>query len=128
MPKGLKIPVGVAPSGGAALVDSDANDRKIIGLALGSCDNENAFQQDIGIGTDMVFDISDGSLRASILRRLHDIFQDFEREKRYRLLKDTVRWAEGDGELELGFKYLNLESDEPKEFKQKFTQSGSIPA
>lgn len=128
MPTGLRVPVGANPGGGAALVDSDDNDNKIISLALGSCDNENAFQQDIGIGDNMVFDVSDTTLRAKIIRRLNGIFKDFEQQKRYRLVKDTIKWEEGDGELSLSFKYLNLESDEPKDFNQKFTQSGSVRA
>jgi hypothetical protein len=122
MPRGLRVPVGADPTGGAALVESDENDQKIIGLALGSCDNENAFQQDVGLGNDMVFDINDPTLRARIYRRLISIFQDFETQKRYRLLRDTVRWETGEeGELVLAFKYMNLESDEPRDFTQKFT-------
>lgn len=123
MPRGLRVPVGVDPTGGAALVESDENDQKIISIALGSCDSEHAFQQEIGLGSDMVFDINDPTLRARIYRRLISIFQDFESQKRYRLVRETVKWEEGSGELTLSFKYLNLESDEPKTFTQSFTAS-----
>lgn len=123
MPRGLRVPVGVDPTGGAAMVESDENDQKIISIALGSCDSEHAFQQEIGLGSDMVFDINDPTLRARIYRRLISIFQDFESQKRYRLVRETVKWEESGGELTLAFKYLNLESDEPKTFTQSFTAS-----
>jgi hypothetical protein len=122
MPRGLAMPVRVAPWGGAAISDSDENDNKIIMLALGSDDNENAFQQDIGMGEAMIFDVSDPTLRGRIVGKLRQIFRRFETQKRYRLMGDTVRWTENaaTGDLELTFKYLNLESDEPQTFSRNF--------
>jgi hypothetical protein len=122
MPQGLAMPVRVAPWGGAAISDSDENDNKIIMLALGSDDNENAFQQDIGMGEAMIFDVSDPTLRGRIVGKLRQIFRRFETQKRYRLMGDTVRWTENPetGDLSLTFKYLNLESDEPQTFSRNF--------
>ena len=48
--KGIKIPVGASKSGGAATITGDENDKQIISVALGSTDNENAFQQEISLG------------------------------------------------------------------------------
>lgn len=122
MPRGLAVPVRVAPWGGAALVEGDDNDDKIISLALGADDNENAFQQNIGLGDDMIFGISDPQIRGRIVGKIRQIFRRFETQKRYRLLSETMRWLPptGDGEMTLEFKYINLESDETKTFSRTY--------
>lgn len=126
MPKGLRMPVGVSSTGGVALVDGEENDRKIIWNALGDCYSEHAFQQDIGLGGDMVFDINDAALRARILRRLVNIFAAFEVQKRYKLKRETVNWtvSSTNQELQLDFKYFNIESDEEQSFARVFTKAG----
>lgn len=125
MPRGLRMPVGVDGTGGAALVESEDNDTKIIYLALGSGHNENAFQQEIALGDDMIFDLADPALKARILRRVNRIFDDFVRLKRYKLVRDSVRFKEdpANQELSLEFKYINLESDEERTFSRKFTRA-----
>lgn len=121
MPRGLALPVRVAPWGGVALVEGDDNDFKIISLALGSDDSENAFQQDIGLGESMIFDVSDPQLRGRIVGKIRNIFRRFETQKRYRLLGETMRWVPGaEGELILEFKYINLESDERQTFSRAY--------
>jgi hypothetical protein len=108
------------------LIEGDDNDHKIISLALGSDDNENAFQQDIGLGESMIFDVSDPQLRGRIVAKIRNIFRRFEAQKRYRLLGETMRWAPGEpGELILEFKYINLESDEPKTFSRAYRSGGA---
>jgi len=104
-------------------VEGDENDYKIIKMALSSDDNENAFQQDIGLGASMVFDLNDQALRAKIRRRLLQIFEDFQRQKRYKLVKESIKWGENteEQELELTFKYINMESDEEKQFRRVFS-------
>lgn len=127
MPKGLKLPLGVTSAGRAATVDSDENDQKIIRMALGSDENENAFQQDIGLGHNMVFDVSDATLRAKIVARLTRIFNLFETQKRYKLKRETLVWGENaaEGELTLSFMFINLESDEEKPFRHSFKAGGA---
>ena len=122
MPKGLAVPVRVGRNGGTVISDSDEQDNKIIKLALGDDDNENAFQQDIGLGVGMIFDVSDPTMQARVEGRLRSIFLRFEAQKRFRLRPETIEWGrDGNGETELRFMYLNLESDEPREFKQVFS-------
>lgn len=126
MAVGLRIPVGVGTGGGARLVGGEENDRKIIFLSLGSGWNENAFQQDIALGQAMIFATNDPSVRALIRRRLIAIFREFQALNRYRLLQETIKWSEDAGrqELVLEFKYANLETDEVKDFTQRFTAAG----
>ena len=120
MPTGLKLPVGVNSSGGASLVDGDENDNKIILLSLGSDDNENAFQQDIGLSQQMIFDVSDPAVRGRIINRLRQIFRTFEAQQRFRLFAASIKWIEDSNEQELilEFKYLNLETDEVNTFRE----------
>jgi hypothetical protein len=127
MARGLALPVGVDGTGGAAVVEGEDNDRKIIFTALCDCDSEHAFQQDLGLGSGMVFDINDEVVRASILSRAYDIFDQFEKQKRYKLKKDSIKWTTDavKQELVLEFMYVNLESDEEKVFMRRFTSTSS---
>lgn len=126
MPRGLKIPVGVSPSGGLAFVEHDENDNKTIMLALGAGDNENAFQQDITLGDGMVFDNADPTMRARVVARIVEIFRDFERQKRFKLHRHTIEWAsqEGSQVQTLRFTYLNIESDEIRQFDSARANGG----
>lgn len=123
MPKGLAIPVRVNQTGGALLVEGDENDHKIISMALGADDNENAFNQGVALGVDMIFDNNDAQIRPRIVGRLRQIFNRFEQLKRYKLRENTVKWLEKEGELILEFMYVNMESDEEKTFRRQFRGS-----
>jgi len=127
MPTGLQIPIGVSPTGSSALSTSDDNDKKIIGIALGADENENAFQQAIGMGEAAIFDVDDPTSRARVIQRLKQIFRRFESEKRYRLDLASIRWTseEDTGNSVLSFRYINLESDEPQDFSRTFTTNSS---
>jgi len=125
MAKGLAIPVGVDQRGGAALVEGDDHSEAIMLLALNDDDNEHAWQQDIGIGVDMIFDNKSMGLRARIMARVNSIFRRFEALELYKLVQDSVAWSEEEGELILDFKYVNLESDETKSFSRRFSSSTS---
>jgi hypothetical protein len=123
MATGLAMPVGVGQDGGARLSEGDANDDKVIRLALGDDANENAFQQNIGVGADMVFGMSDELLQASIMRRVNEVFKRFEAQKRYMLRRNTIRWSQDSNaqELILEFKYVALESDREQTFREGFS-------
>lgn len=127
MPTGLAMPVGVNRSGGARLSSGDENDDKIIRLALGDDANENAFQQNIGVGGDMVFGIADELLQSSIMRRVFDVFKRFEAQRRYRLQPNTITWSRDSEtqELILQFKYVALESDREQLFRENFSAAAS---
>jgi len=128
MPTGLKVPISVNKKGGLSLVSGDENDKKIISLSLGDDDNENAFQQNIGLGVGMIFSIADELSRPKIMRRLTEVFRKFESQKRYLLKTNTIKWQKDQNQqLVLEFKYINLESDEEKIFRQSFNAStGSL--
>ena len=122
MPVGLKLPIQVNSSGGFALSDSDENDFKIIKTALMSDHNENAFQQNIGLGHGMIFDVNDEFTISRLNGRIRSIFRQFQNEKRYKLLPSTIKWVQDNSaqELTLEFRFISLESDEEKTFARTF--------
>lgn len=122
MPVGLKLPLQLSSTGGFAIVDSDENDYKIIKTALMSDENENAFQQNIGLGHGMIFGLNDSILHSSLNSRLKSIFRRFEVQKRYKLLPGTVKWKQDpdNHEFILEFRFISLESDEEKTFTNSF--------
>lgn len=126
MPSGLSIPVGVNTSGGAALVEHDENDKKIIFAALADDSNDSAFQQSEGLGIEMMFDINDPITRVQIERKIKTIFDKFEIQKRFSLLTDSIEWSENpeEGELILSFRYVNIESDEVETYNQTLNYGG----
>jgi len=126
MPSGLAIPVGVSPGGGAAIVSGDENDRKVIRLALLDDDNDNAFQQNPGLGSGAIFDITDTVSKAKIIARVIAIFQKFEAAKRFKLVQESLGWAtSSQGELVLSFSYWNMESDRQRDFQMSLPRPPS---
>lgn len=125
MTVGLAIPVGVNTHGGARLVSKDVQARKIIGLALSDLDSDNAFQQGIGLGADMIFDPSQPTFRAKVRQRLIQIFDDFERKKLFSLVRRSIKFAkDSEGEQTLSLQFINLESDEPVNFDKSYVGVG----
>lgn len=120
MATGLRIPVGVHAGGGAALETGDPQNNKVIKLALGDTDNENAFQQDISMDAFMIFAVDGPEIQSRVIRRVRRIFEDFRRVDRFKLVEGSITLDKGDdGELILEFKYINLESDEEKTYREK---------
>jgi hypothetical protein len=123
MATGLSIPLRAGPNGGSVLTSGDEQSSKIVTLALADNDNDNAFQQNIGLGTNEVFAVSNPSFRGRVLNRLTRVFNEFERRKLYRLQRDTIRWEKGkEGEQILRFRYKSIESDRSFEFERTFTR------
>jgi len=121
--KGLKIPVGVDTTGGSATLEGDEYADQVIRTGLSDHDNANAFQQDGGLGEEMIFGKTDTAQKAAILRKLYSMFAAWEEERLFRLMRETIKWSKDSesGELIVEFRYINLESDEPTTFRKKFT-------
>ena len=106
------------------MVSGDDNDRKIIRTAMLDDSNDNAFQQNPGLGLTPIFTISDTVSKSRIMSRLVTIFQSFEAQKRYKLVQGYVNWATTTaGELVLSFVYWNMESDNERDFEMSFPQT-----
>jgi hypothetical protein len=75
----------------------------------------------------MIFDINDPTSRPAIQSRLVRVFEKFEAQRRYKLVDETLAWYNGeqDGELVMEFKYVSLEADEERLFRQRFSAAGA---
>jgi hypothetical protein len=108
--------------GGTAIVEESEYKHQLIVLSLSSGDSANAFQQEISLGQDMIFGQDTQSLRSSVMQRLFTIFTEFERDKLFRLMKETIKWTPlGDGQLELSFSYIDIETDTVLSFRKEYT-------
>lgn len=125
MATGLTIPVTVSSNGGFAMSSGSDHDNDIIAAALASDENDNSFQQNLGVGEQAIFDINDELSRASILTRLRAVFNRFETQKRYKLLENSIRWMDQEGEQILVCQYVNLETDQLQDFQQSFNSQQS---
>lgn len=117
MAVGLAIPVGTGPDGRAKLERNDQQLTKIIGSHLSFSDSENPYQ-DIGIDQ-VIFDINDKRLQPLIRYRLEVLFDRLEAEERARLDDGSIKFIQDahEGEMVLEFKYWNLETNEPLDFR-----------
>lgn len=104
------------------MVEGEEQKRQVLMVSLSSGDSANAFQQDLNLGVGMIFGQDSANLRSIILRRLFEIFQDFETDKLFRLMRETIEWSKGgEGELVLSFSYIDIESDTVRSFRKEFT-------
>jgi hypothetical protein len=122
MAKGLALPVGVDATGGAAMAEGDTKDFEVIATAIADCDSDHAYQQDLGVGSSMIFDVNDPEGQSRIIRRVRTVFDEFRAAQRFKLLPNTIKISQDtEGELVMEFRYINLESDEEKTFRETLT-------
>lgn len=101
------------------MLEGDAEDSKIIRTAIKDCDSDHAYQQDLGIGSDMVFDILSPEGQSRVMRKVKRVFEAFRAEQRFKLVNGSLRVVgDTEAELTLEFKYINLESDEEQTFRE----------
>lgn len=122
MATGLKIPVGVNRSGGAAIeTDSRAELRKLLVLALSEGGDDNPFQN-LGLSPNLVFQIKDAAFRSQAQREIERVIAQFP--ERVALLPDEgiTFEEEVEGEVTVNFKYIDLEFNTVEEFTKTFTR------
>lgn len=122
MAKGLKLPIGVNPLGGAAMVEGNDQNQKIIFTAMSDCDNENAFEQDQGISAEVVFSLNDVGVGLIARRKIVHIFQEFYRQNRFKIQEESIKIEKNNKqEMILEFEYIDIETDEVLPFEKTFT-------
>lgn len=110
---GLNLPIQSNSFGGMSRVSGNENNVKTIAIALGSLENENAFQQPESNMNSALFEIGDEAAMAFVRRNLTLTFEEFERQHRFRLLKNTVQFRQNEeGDMFIDFQYHDLESDQ----------------
>lgn len=121
MAKGLKIPVGVDKSGGAAIEGSSSRqNKKILLLGLSEGGDNNPFQK-LGIGN-LVFKIKDVATRAQIQREIEKVINQLS-DRLVLHPDEPITFNEDvEGELEVNIKFIDIETNKVEEFQQKFTR------
>lgn len=120
MATGLKIPVRVDKSGGAAIeTDSAAQLKKLLFLALSEGGDDNPFQR-VGLGAGLIFRIKDAALRGLAEREVMRVLAQFS--DRVELLPDEpITFDETvSGEVRLGFRYVDTAFHRVEEFVAQF--------
>ena len=121
---GIAIPFQANGRGGLLLLTGGEQMRKIIFTRLSDCESSNPYQQDIGIGADMIFAINDESLQAELRRRIDLNFSELRAQGRARLLKPPLFKRKSETqELEVLVQYLDMETNKPEEVKMIFSAS-----
>ena len=121
MATGLKIPVGVDKSGGAALETSPSKqNKKILLLALSEGGDNNPFQR-LGIGN-LIFKIKDVATRAQVQREIQRVIGQLS-DRIVLIPNEPITFREDvEGELEVSIKYIDIETNKVEEFTPKFTR------
>jgi len=120
MPSGLAVPIGVGPTGGAKISSGDEQADKIIRLTLGDDESDNPFHPQRRLD-EHIFELPSTQRRGVILTRVRERFDEFERQRRFRLLPETITWdTSSEAEETLIFRYTDLEADEVRTFSRSF--------
>jgi len=119
--KGIENPIVIDKKGGVKVVEGDGYIRSLLRTALGSGESNNPFQ-DIGLGEFMIFDIDGQEIQDLILGKINDIFDEFRELELADLAvtDDNLKFSKNtNGQIELDLHYINLETDEIREFSHK---------
>ena len=124
MATGLKIPVGVNKSGGAAVeTDVVKQKKKLLELAFSVGGDKNPFQT-LGIDGSLIFSIKDGFFQSKARDEVERIFSNFS-ELVALVPGNPITFEDiTEGEIEMNVKYVDLEVDEIQTFTQKFITQG----
>jgi len=126
MATGLRIPVGVNKSGGAAIETDDSRQKqKLLTLAFSEGGDDNPFHT-LGLDPGLIFSIKDAQFRGKAKLEIERILSDFEGL----ILLDPNEPIKFDfdtlGEVELSFQYVDLETNRPQEFRRTFNKGSGV--
>lgn len=129
MPRGLQVPLGVSKSGGAKLEDEARQLDKLVVLALLEGGDDNPFQE-LGLSPSILYrDNSDESkfdTQTEISQKL-ETFKDRLKLSEEGVIIEEVLSPEDENEYTtaVSFEYVNLDTDELRQFSAPFIALGS---
>lgn len=115
MAVGLRVPVGVGRSGGAATEDAEEQLTKVLRQALLPGGDDNPFQE-IGIPERFIFAINDSGTAGVIRQTVRKIITKFSDRMSLKPGTTIQLQQTAEGELQIQFEYIDLETNEPKDF------------
>lgn len=111
---GIDVPVASDGRGRLALTSGNEQLSKLISLNLADLESANPFQQDLGLGPDVVFSVGDEKLRLEMRRRIRALFRRLQLADRARLAKEPTFSQDSEKqELTVDIDYINIEEDKP---------------
>jgi len=122
MPTGLRMPVGVSKSGGAAVETNESNQTtKMLFLAFSEGEDNNPFQN-LGIGGDLIFSIRNAAFRGRAQRAVERVIQRFS-DRIALSPSQPIRFTQTvENEVEISFEYVDLLTNKVEEFRSKFNR------
>jgi len=122
MPRGMKYPVAVSPTGGAATVEGPFAIHQNVILALQPAGSLHPWNQKIVPDEDIVFDILDLNTGNSYTMHVREFFAEMERRGYARLLPGdrglkVFSPERPGGEMMVGVQFENLESGKVEGFR-----------
>lgn len=120
MTTGLRVPVGVGNSGGAAIERDDSEQMgKILFLAFSEQGDHNPFQS-VGLLPQLLFSLNNASVKAKaeqeVMRVLNRFSEVIELAPDEQITIEQVN----EGEVEVSFSYVFLPTGKIEEFRRKF--------
>ena len=123
MPTGLKVPVGVNKSGGAAIETNESRQlRKMLILAFSEGGDQNPFQQ-LGIDPGLVWSVNNVGFRGRATRALNVILAKFiDRVELSPNQPIKFEQSENEGEVIMSFEYVDKLTDKVEDFRLPFSR------
>lgn len=121
--KGMSVPVGVNKAGGAKLNPKTTHFSQTLALAFSEGDDKNPFQ-DLGINSDLVFQVNNVNAQAKVRRRVEQIANKFVGQISLDPIQPIIFSHTKEGELEMTVNYIDLATDTEESFTNTF--SGSV--
>lgn len=129
MAKGLNVPITVNKGGGASKTKPETQLDKLVVLAVQEGGDDNPFQ-DLGLKPNIIYRINDDISKFDVKEELQRVLKSFV--GRLELGPDGIvlkssedeQNQELQGEMNVMFEYLNLDTDELKEFLAPFIELG----
>jgi len=115
MAKGMKFPVGVDQSGGAALEDDPQHLDTILKLALQPGDDDNPFQS-LGLDERIIFAVNDSNAQGLARNSVERILRKYTDRVRIDPTAPISFSRNAEGELECSFRYINLDTGRSQDF------------
>lgn len=131
-----KLPTGTGKVGIDSPMDSDGRGglkrstgldqlKKLIRNNLQDCDSENPFQDDLGLGSQHIFELNNEDAQSDLRVRIKALFKRLSLENRASL-DGPITFTSVDGEMTADVSYINLEENKPDNLTISRSAGGSF--
>jgi hypothetical protein len=110
---GIQLPVQASGTGGLALVEGDDYIMQLIRTNMDDCENDNPFQQDLGIAVPNLFqNMEETAWKARMRKRTDDLFRRLRRDNLAVLKSVSFKPAEDEeGAVVMTIRFRSIETN-----------------